>query len=99
VKEKGCQMECVPLIAEGKLPSVSGSLRGRLKLTLKRLLSPSVKRQLKKSLTKIIDRFKLAAKSADGSTMAVTSSPVSLKAGDLVRVRSRERYGPHSTLE
>lgn len=86
-----CQIPCLQLISEGCAEVPPQSISRRIKLVIRRRLTPQQERSLKKHSNRLIDRFYRLTGRNDGSS-APTSRPkvASLKAGDLVRVRSRE---------
>ena len=88
-----CQTRCVQAMSEplGKAEAGRRSLRQRMKLLLKRALNPRVKRSLKARANRFVRLFSArTAGSRASPALAATSSSAGLKAGDLVRVRSRE---------
>jgi hypothetical protein len=86
-----CQIPCLPLIAEGRAGVPPQSLSRRLKLIIRRGLSPSQERVAKRYSNSLIDwLFCLAGKSNTSSATAVDASTTGLQAGDMVRVRSKE---------
>jgi hypothetical protein len=93
IGSNACQICCVQRMSApiGEAGVVQQSLRQRLKLMLKRRLNPRAKRSLKVHSKRIIDRFlKLTGRSKVPLVPATNSTTTSLKAGDLVRIRSRE---------
>jgi hypothetical protein len=91
MKNCECQTRCWPGVSEGNADVASRSLRSRLKLTLKRRLSPRVKRSLKMHSNRLINWLSgLTGKSNAAPARATYPPTARLKAGDPVRVRSRE---------
>ena len=85
-----CQVHCWPGMSEGKAEIAMQSPRSRLKLILKRRLSHRAKRSLKTYSDRLIMSFSgLTGKSHASSVPATNLSTASLRAADLVRVRSR----------
>jgi hypothetical protein len=83
-----CQLQALPFVSDGPAPPAALSLRGRLKLALKRTLSPGAKRWLKRSLDGLLARARPpAAAGVPGAPAELV--PGCLSAGDRVRVRSR----------
>jgi hypothetical protein len=90
----GCQIQCMPRISAGIEDTGPQSLRKRVKLVLKRRLNHHVKRSLKKSTVSIVDACSaLLHRREETSTLSTGAIPLALKAGDRVRVRSREEIG------
>lgn len=86
-----CQCHCVPQLSEGTIRVPPPSFGSWLKLTLKRSLGDSTKRKLKMrtaNLAQSINRF--TGKTSVQPAVQTESKPMSLAAGDLVRVRSEE---------
>ena len=89
-----CQMHCLQRISEGSAGAEPLPPGRRLYRALTRPLSPRVKRAIKANLSKWF--FKFIGRSNVLSTATTTPTTASLKAGDTVRVRSKE--GIQSTL-
>jgi len=86
-----CQIPCLQSISEGNAEVGPRSLRKRLSLALKRCLSSRMKRTIKTYLNRLIDLFpRVSGRGKVSSVPATNLTTTSLKAGDLVRVRSRE---------
>ena len=87
-----CQIHGLPGMSEEKeRVVVRGSLRKRLKLLIHRWLSPRQKRTIKKYAVQMYDRFlRIVHKHEVSQKMPTISVDTSLKAGDLVRVRTKE---------
>lgn len=88
-----CQICGMQRVSEpmAKSEVVQPPLRGRLKVLLKRWLSPSMKRTLKLRMNRMARWFsKLTGRSQVKATPTTQPATSHLKAGDLVRVRSRE---------
>jgi hypothetical protein len=91
MKSYECQIPGLQLISEGYAEIPPQSLSRRLKLILRRRLSPRQERALKTYSNNLMNWFsRLAGRSTRPSAPATSATIVSLKAGDLVRVRSRE---------
>lgn len=94
-----CQIQSVariPPCEEGnetaRLP-----LRRRMRLAMRRRISPHWRRKLKKTFTDLVLRLRRDGPCANASAHpAIRAAPLGLKAGDPVRVRSREEI--QSTL-
>ena len=92
-----CQIPCLKTVAEGNAEAEPASVVRRVKLVIRRRLSPSQERKLKHHTDRVFTwlaglvgrRRTPAAPTVNGATR--------LKAGDLVRVRSREEI--ESTLD
>jgi hypothetical protein len=86
-----CQCHCVPQLSLGTIRVTPPSFQSWLKLTLKRHLGHSTKRNLKRRTDNLARSIKKFAGKSDTPPVAQTApKPVSLAAGDLVRVRSEE---------
>jgi hypothetical protein len=86
-----CQVHCWPGMSEGRAQTESRPFRSRLKLVLKRRLSPRVKRSLKAYSDRLVGCLTEVTGKNDGSPLVTADvSAASLGAGDLVRVRSRQ---------
>jgi hypothetical protein len=84
-----CQLYCLPKVADENVEARAQSIRRRIKLMLKRHLSPYTKRNLKKIVARWVVRFSnLFRRSA--SPPARSAAVTDFQAGDLVRIRSRE---------
>jgi hypothetical protein len=91
VPTRGCQIQCVSSMSAGNEDIPSHSLAKRLKLVLKRRLNHRVKRSLKRSTVSIVDVFRnVIHRKEETPTWAAGNTTLALKAGDRVRVRSRE---------
>lgn len=88
MKIKGCQILYLESISQGTLKYPPLSLFSRLKLELRKRLSPSAFRSLKKNIDLIISKIKPQSYS-DYSTTQQTHK-FELKPGTRVRVRCRE---------
>jgi hypothetical protein len=86
-----CQIACLPHVFEGYAKVPPESLARRLRLALRRSLNARQVRTFKTKSSRLISRFLVfivgSNKSSTSETGATSSS---LKAGDLVQVRSRE---------
>jgi hypothetical protein len=91
MKSYECQIPCLQRISEGYAEVPPQSLSRRLKLAFRRRLTPSQERALRTYSNNLINWFsRLAGRSNRPSAPAISATTASLKAGDLVRVRSRE---------
>lgn len=92
-----CQIPCLALIPEGYAEVPPQSISRRIKLAIRRRLTPGQERRLKNHSNRLIDWFyRLGGRSDGSSAPEARPKATSLKAGDLVRVRSREEI--QSTL-
>jgi hypothetical protein len=84
-----CQMPCLQLVAEGIAPVPPQSLSRRLKLMVRRWLSPSKERAFKNRTNDLMNRFcELTGRSTKPSVSPASVASEPLQAGDWVRVRS-----------
>lgn len=88
---EGCQIPCLPNIAEGRAEFGPQSFDKRLKRALARPWNYYVKRYLKRGLS-LVDNLYSLVKPKENVTMHAQEKPsiVHLEAGDWVRVRSLE---------
>jgi hypothetical protein len=87
----GCQIQCIPNLAEGNAEIPPESIVRRLRLVLRRGLGPHRVQAFKVKMNRIIDRFlKPFRKSKKRIRKGSTIKTPGLKAGDMVRVRNRE---------
>jgi hypothetical protein len=85
-----CQMPCLQRIAEGDAGMPPQSLARRLKLMIRRRLSPQAERRLKMRSNDLINwLFRIRGKPERPMSRPAGSSTVHLQAGDWVRVRPR----------
>ena len=85
-----CQMPGLQRIAEGPSEMPPQSLARRLKLTIRRRLSPQMERRLKMRSNALMNWVCRITGRPERPTVRPTSgSPIHLKAGDWVRVRPR----------
>ena len=85
MKSYECQIPCLQLISEGYAEVPPQSLSRRLKLALRRRLTPSQERALRTYSNNLINWFsRLAGRSTRPSAPATSATTASLKAGDLV---------------
>ena len=92
-----CQIPCLQRIAEGAAGTPPESLSRRLKLFIRRRLSPTRERTLKRRSNDLMNWFcRLTGRSSRPSAPPANASSTHLKAGDLVRVRTKEEI--ESTL-
>jgi hypothetical protein len=85
-----CQMPDLQAIAEGEADMPTPSLSRRLKLALRRHLPPRQERALKICSNNMIDRFyRWIGRNQSPVVQVSQASSAMLKAGDLVRVRSK----------
>jgi len=86
-----CQIPCLQLVAEGIAEVPPESLVRRVKLAIRRHLSPSRERAFRVYTNDLMNRFAvLTGRSSKPSAPLARAATTPLKAGDLVRVRSRE---------
>jgi hypothetical protein len=86
-----CQIPCLQLVAEGKADMPPASFRRRVKLAIRRRLSPGRERALKTYTNGLMNRFAaLTSRSGKPAAPQTRAATPHLKAGDSVRVRSRE---------
>jgi hypothetical protein len=86
-----CQFPSLQSIAEGNAQTPPQSLLVQLKLFIRRHLSPGQERILKRQANAIIDcAVNLRGKNSPSAKPVTEVQTVPLKAGDLVRVRSKE---------
>jgi len=91
MKLDDCQIPCVQRISEGHAELPPQSVTRRLKLTIRRRLSPHQERLFKTYSNRFIDwLYGLIGKNDTSPAAATSTTTQRLKAGDLVRVRSRE---------
>jgi hypothetical protein len=79
---KGCQIHCLPQIAEGRVYGDSLTLKNRIKRLLAKPWNYTVKNWLK--------RISARVTKPSNAQIAVKAPTAILAAGDLVRVRSKE---------
>jgi hypothetical protein len=85
-----CQYHCLPLIAEGNAEIPPQSLSRRLKLFIRRHLSPGHERAIKLYSNSFMNWFARRVGKTTKPPTPVVGQAAHLKAGDLVRVRSIE---------
>lgn len=83
-----CQIPCLQHISKGYAEVPPESLSRRLKLAIRRRLTPRQERTLKTHSNNLVNKF--TGRNKRPSAPATSSTTTNLKAGDLVRVRSRE---------
>jgi hypothetical protein len=84
-----CQIPCLQLVAGGVVQDQPNSLARRLKLTVRRRLSPSKERVLKNRTNDLMNSLcRLAGKNTKPSASLANVPSSGLQAGDWVRVRS-----------
>jgi len=96
IESEKCQNHCVPYITEGNADTGDMSISTRVQLMLKRYLSSSRKRKLKRYFNSLLHLLRkhngeAALRSASPEPVAVAGfSPVAvqLKPGDMVRVKT-----------
>ena len=89
--QTGCQIQCLDRIPDPTAEVILPSLGRRLRLKLTRRLDPRVKRAMLRYLDRFFHWFStLTRRSKESSTPASKTPTTRLKAGDVVRVRSRE---------
>lgn len=86
-----CQVHSWPAMSQGSAEVETQPLRKRIKLVLKRRLNPRAKRELKTHSDRLLQWLrKSAGRSSVPSVPSTNSKATTLKAGDLVCVRSSE---------
>lgn len=96
IEYKACQTQSVPYISEGKADIGDISIGTRLKLILKRRLSPRNKRKIKRHLNPVLSLLRFQSFSGQSvnsparSVLGSATTILRLKQGDLVRVKSEE---------
>ena len=90
MESKVCQCHSVQRLSEGTIRVPPPSFGSWLKLTLKRNLSDSTKRKLKRLSSNLVQSLRSAGTSSKSSAMQTSSKAVGLAAGCTVRVRSEE---------
>lgn len=86
-----CQLHSWPAMSQGSAEVETQPLHKRIKLVLKRLLSPRAKRELKTHSDRLLQWLrKSAGRGSVPSASSKGSEATTLKAGDLVRVRASE---------
>ena len=86
-----CQIPCLQLIVEGIAQLPPQSLSRRMKLMVRRRLSPSTERAFKSRTNDLMNRFyELIGRSTKPSASPANVPPARLQTGDWVRVRSLE---------
>jgi hypothetical protein len=86
-----CQIPCLQRIAEGRGEVPPQSLTRRLKLAIRRRLSPQRERALKSYSNDLYNRFStLLGRGSRPAAPASRAATTRVKAGELVRVRSEE---------
>ena len=84
-----CQLAALRLTSEGIAPSPPASLLRRLKLAVRRHLTPSTERKLKRTTNGLANRAYALTNRPERTMQAAASSAADrCEAGDLVRVRS-----------
>jgi hypothetical protein len=93
-----CQIQSIPILAEGNAPSDSLSIKIRIKLFLKRNINSQTKRSVKKYSDHVFKIFSSTNnKLIEQSYRAAASTRTAFATGDFVCVRSREEV--ESTLD
>ncbi len=86
-----CQIPCLQAIREGIAEGPPQSFSRRIKLIIRRRLSPSKERVFKNRTNDLMNRFcELTGRSTKPSASTVNAPSAGLQAGDWVRVRSLE---------
>ena len=87
----GCQLPCYPLVSEGLLPTPPASLARKIKLFIRRRMSPTRERALKNRTNRWMNRIaELRGEPTRPTAPPETLAATNLQAGDVVRVRSKE---------
>jgi len=87
--QNDCQIPCLRGIAEGEAPMPPASLARRIKLFIRRRLSPSQERVLKARTNGLL-AWAATRRGEPARPVILPEKAAPLAAGDLVRVRSRE---------
>jgi hypothetical protein len=86
-----CQVPCLRAVAEGIAEVPPESVARRIKLMIRRRLSPSKERAFKNRTNNLMNRFyKLVGRNTKPSVSALNIASAPLQAGDWVKVRSLE---------
>ncbi len=86
-----CQIPCMQRVAEGDAQVPPASISRRLKLMVRRRLSPNKERTFKNRTNDLINRFcELTGRNTKPSVSLVNAPSAGLQAGDWVSVRSLE---------
>lgn len=86
-----CQVPCLQGIAQGQAAMPPQSLARRVKLMVRRHMSPQAERRFKSRTNDLINwACRITGKAERPSAGPVALAPVRLQAGDSVRVRSKE---------
>jgi hypothetical protein len=89
--QENCQIPCLQRVALGLAETPPASLGRRVKLLIRRNLSPSRERKFKKRTNDLFNWFaRLTNGQARPLVQPTSAAAVGLQAGDLVRVRSEE---------
>ena len=85
-----CQYHCLPVMAEGNAEVPPQSFTRRLKLIIRRRLSPDRERTIKKYSNSLLNWFaRLRGKNTRPAAPVTSVKATGFVAGDLVRVRSK----------
>ncbi len=86
-----CQIPCIPDLADGDAEVPPESVARRLRLVLRRTLGPHRVQAFKMKSSRVMGRFLQMTRGSESSASVATAAKASgLKAGDTVRVRTRE---------
>jgi hypothetical protein len=86
-----CQLPCYAQVAEGRAATPPESPGRKIKLFIRRHVSPNRERALKSSTNDLMNRFaRLTGKPAKPTAPPEALAPTNLQAGDVVRVRTKE---------
>ncbi len=94
----GCQAPCLPSIATGPADVPPQSLLRRLKLSVRRRLSPQAERRFKARTNDAMNRAARITGKPERPAALPVAAAVHLQAGDHVRVRGRRRSTARSTI-
>lgn len=91
INSNECQFASIKSIAEGNAKTPPASLLRHIKLTIRRHLTSSQDRNLHQKVNAAIDRFSnLIGKNTSTAKLVTNFQTEPLKAGDMVRVKSKE---------
>jgi len=86
-----CQLPCFAQVAEGRAETPPESLGRKVKLFIRRHVSPARERALRSHTNDLMNRFaELRGKPTKPTAPAEALAATNLQAGDLVRVRTKE---------
>jgi len=87
----GCQLPCLAQVAEGRAEAPPESLGRKVKLFIRRHVSPTRERALRSEADDLLNRFAaLRGKPTKPTALPAALAATDLQAGELVRVRTKE---------